>query len=443
MTENHDDPLDEIISEFRRMAIPDPPDHLSVLSRMGSPQARDAGAATTVFLSARSFLMRPTVRYLSAAALLLAALAWLTLGSSGSVALAEVLRATEQHKLVRFQMREITHQAVGVLESKQTVYADLEAPRLRRESRNISMNDVIENNCVWVGDYQKDRLLRFVWYTLLVDEGRAKDAGQAKTIKLVKERGYPSKKQADLWRLKREDGTLYVFEDLLNGRPLLDNLREFQAHAETLSTNADLDGRTVLKYRLGKGKDATSLWVDPRTKLPLRIEIEKGHPFPRVTKAQWVYMDFEWDPKVSDPGQLFSTEPPPGYAVEDHTSPIPPTSIVLPQQKAERLDEKVILEKLEDKLPLQFPNETPLEHVLEYIKASSRGPQDAGIPFGFDEDGMKRAGKSRMSVVTDDIQGEPLKISLKKLLKPLKLTYIIKDGVLTITSESADGQKRQ
>ncbi len=438
MTDRHDDPLEEIVAEFRRMAIPDPPDRLDVLCRLGSPRARVAGTATLVFLSARSFLMRPSVRYLSAATLLLAALAWLTMGPSATVALAQVLKATGQHKLVRFQMLEITHQAVGVLELKQTVYADLTSPRLRLEQGQITMEDVIENRCTMVVDDPGDRFLKFVSYKLLVDEARAKDGSQAQTIRMVKERGLAPKKQAFLYRLKREDGTSYVFEELLKSRPLLDDLTEFQAHPETPSTNADLDGRSVLKYRLENGKVVTSLWVDPRTKLPLRIEIEKEQPYPRVARVRWVYTDFEWDPKGADPGQLFSTEPPPGYAVEDHTKPTPPGSIASPKgmkDKAERMDEKVILEKLEDELPLHFPNETPLEQVLEYVKASSKGPQDAGIPFAFDEAGMKRAGKTRMSVVSDDIQDQPLKTSLKKLLKPLKLTYIIRDGVLTITSD--------
>jgi hypothetical protein len=442
MMDDHDDTLDEIVSEFRRMAIPDPPDRTGILSRMRSPRARVAGTAATLFLSVGSFLMRPTVRYLSAA-LLLAALAWLTLGPSSSVALAEVLKATEQHKLVRFQMREITEQPVGTLELEETVYADLTAPRLRLEQRQISMNGVVENRCVMIMDDQKDRFLKLVSHSLAVDEDRAKDEAQAKMIRMVKGRGLAPRKRAYLYRLKQEDGTPYVFDDLLNGRPLLDNLREFQAHSEALSTNADLDGRTVLRYRLRGANATTTLWVDRRARLPVRIEIEKDHPFPRVARARWVYTDFEWDPNVPDAGQLFSTEPPPGYLVEDPSAPRAARPIAPRAQKVERLDENVILEKLEDKLPLQFPNETPLEDVLEYIKANSRGPRDAGIPFAFDEDGMRRAGRTRKSLVADDIKGEPLKTSLKRLLKPLGLTYIVKDGALTITSESADGHKKE
>jgi exosortase len=41
MTDRPDGQLDEVISEFRRMPVPDPPDHSELLSRMSSPAAED------------------------------------------------------------------------------------------------------------------------------------------------------------------------------------------------------------------------------------------------------------------------------------------------------------------------------------------------------------------------------------------------------------------
>src|SRR5262249_28539527 len=100
----------------------------------------------------------------------------------------------------------------------------------------------------------------------------------------------------------------------------LDSLRQIQANNDTLTTLAELDGRDVAKYCLREmeGNVTTSLWVDPRTKLPIRVEIEMIDPTPRIARNEWILTDFEWDPKVADPEKLFKTDPPAGYAVEDH-----------------------------------------------------------------------------------------------------------------------------
>jgi hypothetical protein len=198
----------------------------------------------------------------------------------------------------------------------------------------------------------------------------------------------------------------------------------------------------VLKYRLQEADKTTSLWVDPRTKLPLRIECEMLHTTPEIARETWTYTDFEWDPRVSDPAQLFSTEPPPGYAVEDHTIDPAVLSTISKDQEADSPKSGAVLKRLEDKIAMQFPNETLLEEVLKYIRAASRGPNDAGIPCAFDEEGMKRAGQPRTSLVTIDIKDEPLKTSLRKLLEPLGLTYEVRRGVLTITSEPAKAQNK-
>jgi hypothetical protein len=44
------------------------------------------------------------------------------------------------------------------------------------------------------------------------------------------------------------------------------------------------------------------------------------------------------------------------------------------------------------------------------------------------------------SPVTLDLEGVPLKTTLRLLLKQLGLTYTVKDGLLTITSESSEDQ---
>ena len=127
---NHErDLLDEVISEFQRMPVPPPPDPSDILSRLSPALDGDRRSTSTLLSLLWSFLMRPTVRYGSAAFLLLGVLGWLVLGPSGSVALAEVLQATAQHKLARYELREtFTFKSNVVAEQTRTVYADLVAP---------------------------------------------------------------------------------------------------------------------------------------------------------------------------------------------------------------------------------------------------------------------------------------------------------------------------
>ncbi len=101
---------------------------------------------------------------------------------------------------------------------------------------------------------------------------------------------------------------------------------------------------------------------------------------------------------------------------------------------------KGILAKLDEPLSMSFPNETPLEDVLKYIKQATQGPNDTGIPIYVDPVGLQEAEKTMTSPVQLDLEGVPLKTTLRLLLKQLGLTYTVKDGMLTITSESSSDQ---
>ena len=85
---------------------------------------------------------------------------------------------------------------------------------------------------------------------------------------------------------------------------------------------------------------------------------------------------------------------------------------------------------------MSFANETPLEDVLKYIKAATQGPNDTGIQIYVDPVGLSEAEKTMTSPVTLDVEGVPLKTTLRLALKQLGLTYAVHDGLLTITSES-------
>jgi hypothetical protein len=92
--------------------------------------------------------------------------------------------------------------------------------------------------------------------------------------------------------------------------------------------------------------------------------------------------------------------------------------------------------RLETPISMCFPNETPLEDILKYIKSATQGSNDTGIPIYVDPLGLNEAGKTMTSPVVLDLVGVPLRISLRLLLKQLDLGYTIEEGVLFITSET-------
>ena len=93
-----------------------------------------------------------------------------------------------------------------------------------------------------------------------------------------------------------------------------------------------------------------------------------------------------------------------------------------------------ILAKLEKPLSLNFPDETPLEDVLKYIKNASQGPNDIGIPIYVDPIGLQEAEKTMTSTISIDLEGIPLRRTLQLMLKQIGLAYFVDDGLLVITS---------
>ena len=104
---------------------------------------------------------------------------------------------------------------------------------------------------------------------------------------------------------------------------------------------------------------------------------------------------------------------------------------------------KQVLEKLDEPISMSFANETPLEDVLKYIKQATTTPTFSGIPIYVDPLGLQEAERSLNSTVTMDLEGVPLKATLKLMLKQLGLAYTVKDGFLMITSEDSEDQQTE
>jgi RNA polymerase sigma factor (sigma-70 family) len=95
---------------------------------------------------------------------------------------------------------------------------------------------------------------------------------------------------------------------------------------------------------------------------------------------------------------------------------------------------KDVFKRLEEPISMSFANETPLDDILKYIKQASTTKTYPGIPIYVDPKGLKEAEKSLTSTVSIDLEGIPLKTTLRLLLKQLDLAYCVRDGVLIISS---------
>lgn len=321
MSDHREDPIDEVVNEFRRVPVPDRPADERVLTLLADAWSRSAPDPTPPCHPIRRILMRPAFRYVSAAALLVV-FGWLALGPPRSLALADVIKAAEQHSLVRFQATQTTDDRETRLTASgvRTVYVDIRVPRVREEEGHKTFNGILDFRYTAVYDYRRDRFLALVTHAQVMTRDQAKDEHQRRLIDMVEQRGL-AKKEAILSRIawtKTDD--IPPMSLLGKDRGFLDTLRQLQADQTTLTTRATLDGRDVVKYRRRADHTTTSVWVNPTTKLPIRVEIEVIDPTPRIARNEWVYTDFEWDPDVADPERLFSTDPPAGFRVEDHTN---------------------------------------------------------------------------------------------------------------------------
>ncbi len=104
---------------------------------------------------------------------------------------------------------------------------------------------------------------------------------------------------------------------------------------------------------------------------------------------------------------------------------------------------KAILKKLDERISMSFKADTPLDDVVKYIQSSTQD-ETAGLPTGIpiyvDPQGLIDSDKTLASTISINLEGIPLRTTLRLLLKQLNMTYTVKDGLLTITSSSSQDQ---
>ena len=310
MTDRHDDPLDDVVAAFQRMPVPETPGPELLFRRPTAPSATGETAGNTPSRILWRFLMRPKVRYGSAVAIIVVALGWLALGQSRSFAFAEVVRAAEQHKVVRYKFHWIGGHKVGEpSESKGTVFVDLLLPRTRFESDPEPYGNGASLFQVTVHDRRTGATLNETNVSRRVagNDGQERIEVQPLFMTHFQPGGADDSHSASIRPIW---GDILPVSGISAKTPFLDALRAIESRKETISTKDQLDGRVVVKFSAKEGSSSYTVWVDPETKLPVRIE----NAFPDSSQdgaiSRLVCTDFVWDPKVADIEAFFRAEPP-------------------------------------------------------------------------------------------------------------------------------------
>ena len=102
---------------------------------------------------------------------------------------------------------------------------------------------------------------------------------------------------------------------------------------------------------------------------------------------------------------------------------------------------RAILAALETPLSMNFSNDTPISDALKYIKEATKGAGlPSGIPIYVDPVGLQNADKTMADTVTMVLEDTPLKHTLRLMLGQLSLRYMVKDGLLVVTSNATEDQ---
>lgn len=117
---------------------------------------------------------------------------------------------------------------------------------------------------------------------------------------------------------------------------------------------------------------------------------------------------------------------------------VPPVFPSLREARKKAINQDVFT-TLDQPIRMPFPNDTPLEEVLEKIREESKkGPTGKAVAIYVDPIGLSEADKTMASTVAIDLDGVPLRVTLALLLKQLGMTYFVNNGLIYITYENTD-----
>jgi hypothetical protein len=102
-----------------------------------------------------------------------------------------------------------------------------------------------------------------------------------------------------------------------------------------------------------------------------------------------------------------------------------------------RVKNEIIMRKLDQPIPMHFPEDTPLEEVLKHIRNATADVNFPGIPIYVDPVGLRNAEKSLTSTVRNiNWDAIPVRDGLSICLKQLDLGFSVRSGFIMITEDA-------
>jgi RNA polymerase sigma factor (sigma-70 family) len=93
---------------------------------------------------------------------------------------------------------------------------------------------------------------------------------------------------------------------------------------------------------------------------------------------------------------------------------------------------KLIEQKLEKRVTMNFPNEVTLGDLIAYVQEQTKDAKGKIIPIYVDPVGLQEAEKTTQSTVRLDLEDLPVRITLRLALDQLGLFYRVKEGMVFI-----------
>ena len=98
----------------------------------------------------------------------------------------------------------------------------------------------------------------------------------------------------------------------------------------------------------------------------------------------------------------------------------------------EKASNDAILARLEQDVPMHFPENAHLEEVLKYVQAATKGPSGRALPIYVEPQGLRDAGTTLDETVQIDLKGVPLRTTLRLILAQVGLHYNVREGMILI-----------
>ena len=96
---------------------------------------------------------------------------------------------------------------------------------------------------------------------------------------------------------------------------------------------------------------------------------------------------------------------------------------------------RTLMRKLDQPIPFHFPEDTPLEDVLRYVRRATADANFPGVPIYVDPVGLYKSEQTLNSKVRIDRDAIPVKDGLGLCLKQLDLGFSVRQGFVMISDE--------